>query len=109
LPGHTFTDAIFNAVKPVNDDDLLVTVMEVGGQMDQFQYGQIHGNNFLTIVDADGAGIQSITIDSVDGFQDLRQVRVSGISGVTPTPEPSSALLFGSGILGLLGYFRRRL
>ena len=53
--------------------------------------------------------ISSVTIDSATGFEDLKQPRISGISGVTLVPEPSSMFLLGSGLVGLMGLMRRKL
>ncbi len=37
------------------------------------------------------------------------QMELSGVSEVTPIPEPSSLILFGSGIIGLAGALRKKL
>ena len=106
-PSMNFQGFVFNPFRPVNDNDLTVTVVDAMGPH-VFQYGQNNGNNFLTMVDTDGHGIESITIDSVGGFQDLRQNRVGDGLDTTTVPEPSSILLLGSGLLGSISYFRRK-
>jgi hypothetical protein len=106
-PSMNFQGFVFNPFQPVNDNDLTVTVVDAMGPH-VFQYGQNNGNNFLTIVDNDGHGIESITIDSVGGFADLRQNRVGDGLDTTTVPEPSSIMLLGSGLLGSLTYFRRK-
>lgn len=52
----------------------------------------------LSVVDTDTAG-NAVTLAG--------NVTVGG-GGFTPVPEPSTVLLFGTGVLGLIGYARRR-
>jgi hypothetical protein len=106
--GHTFQDLIINPFKPASANDLMVTVVTNMGTF-TLTYGDTHGNNFLTIETDGGQTISSVTIDSASGFQDLKQPRISGISGVTIVPEPSSMLLLGSGLLGVAMVVRRKL
>ena len=106
VPGHSFQDLIINPFKPVNNTDLVVTVITNTGPF-IFTYGDTHGDNFLTITTNGGEVIDSVTIDSTGGFQDLKQPRISGPFAVIP--EPSSLLLLGSGVLILLQGFRRKL
>jgi len=79
------------------------------GSTATLQYGDKNGDNFLTITTTPGEEISSITITSATGFLDLKQPRVSGISGVTIIPEPSSLLLLASGLVDIAGVVRRKL
>lgn len=74
-----------------------------------FTYGNTHADNFLTILATNRETISSITIDSASGFADFKQPRISGISGVTLVPEPSSMLLLASGVLGIAPVLRRKI
>lgn len=108
VPGHTFLDAIINPFKPGANGDLIVMVVTNTGTF-MHTYGDVHGENFLTITTTGGEVIDSVTIDSASGFQDLKQTRISGISGIVVIPEPSSLLLLGIGLAGLAGIVRRKL
>jgi len=49
------------------------------------------GMNFFTLHTTGGEGIISTSIgDATSNFSDVRQVRLSGISGVVPVPEPTT-------------------
>jgi hypothetical protein len=109
VPGHTFLDAIINPFKEVGVGNLVVTVTMSNGMTFTHTYGAAHGDNFLTITTSGGEMISSVNIESGLGFQGLKQPRISGISGVTVVPEPSSMLLLGSGVLGLAYALRRKM
>lgn len=108
IPGHTFGDFIMNPFKPDVNNDLLVTVVTNDGSF-HFNHGEKHGDNFFTITTTGGEVVDSITIASLHGFEDLKQARVSDISGVSAVPEPSSLALLGSGFLGVAATLRRKL
>jgi hypothetical protein len=105
LVGATFLDFILDPQKLVANNDLKVTVQTNTGPF-TFTYGDIHGNNFLTITTINGEVIDSVTVDSASGFAGFKQPRISGVAAV---PEPSSMLLLGSGLLGVAMVVRRKL
>ena len=70
-----------------------------------FTYNLGNGNNFLTITTGNGEKIISTRIDAAGGFDDLRQPRLSEISGAA-VPEPSTYALLGLA-LGSMALIRR--
>jgi hypothetical protein len=114
--GRTYGDLIVNPLVGVPGPQTVpatVSVVANNGTF-TFDYNLTQGNNFLTILADSGQTITSTTITSSGGFADLRQVRISGISGSVPpgpgpaVPEPTSVLLLASG-LGGLALMRRQI
>jgi len=108
-PGKFFTSAILNPFKGSGTATVTVVANEPGGgqQTFTFSYALGNGQNFLTITSTGGETIDSVTVDSTEGFQDLRQPRLGGI-GVAVIPEPGSIMLLGIGAVSLIGYGIRR-
>jgi hypothetical protein len=111
LPGGTFGDLIINPTCPPGSGDCgdaTVSALTNDGTF-TFTYPLGPGQNFLTITTSGGERLVSVSIDdpSPDGFDQLSQVRISGVTG-NPVPEPSTMLLLGSGLIGLAGFIRRK-
>lgn len=106
VPNGTFHDIILNPFFGSGTAD--VTVVTSNNQSFTFSYSLGNGQNFLTIVADPGTEIFSVTINAAGGFTDLRQPRISGAATAGSVPEPTTMLLFGSGLLGLATAFRKK-
>lgn len=111
VPGGYYTDLIINPEVGNVHHAASVSVVANDGTF-TFNYpgmGLGNGNNFLTIVAASGEKILSTTITSAEGFDDLKQPRISGATlNPSSTPEPCTLALLGLGALPLAARLRRR-
>jgi len=114
--GATFTKLILNidvtnGLPPPTQVQFTVNYTLVGGQVfSQVFSVDTNGQNFFGIEAAEGAVINSVTVQGLNGttFQDINQWRLGGFAPANNVPEPASLFLLGSGLVGAAGALRRR-
>ena len=117
--GATFTKLILNidvtnGLPPPTTVQFTVNYTLAGGQVfNQVFSVNANGQNFFGIEAAEGAVINSVTVQGLNGttFSDINQWRLGGFSNpqTNNVPEPASLFLLGSGLVGTAGALRRRL
>jgi hypothetical protein len=114
--GATFQKLIFNidVTNGLANSSVQFTVNYtlMGGQVFQQVFTvDANGQNFFGIQAAEGAVINSVTIQALGNttFAEINQWRVGGFNTVGEVPEPASLFLLGSGLAGTAGMVRRRL
>ena len=109
--GGTFTDAIFNMHigGTIGTSGGTATITAIGSD-GTFTFDDMLGNgqNFLTVVASGGEVINGISISYPTGFTDLRQVRISGISGAVVPDTGATLTLLGASLLAV-ALLRRKL
>jgi hypothetical protein len=104
-PGFSFGDLIFNpditGTIGTKGGNAHITAVATDGTF-TFDYTLGNGNNFLTLTTSGGELMSSVSISYSlpDGFTDLRQVRISGLTAAA-VPEPGT--LLGACALTLVG------
>ena len=101
---------VTNGLAPPTQVQFTVNYTLAGGQVfNQVFTVNTNGQNFFGIQAAEGAVINSVTIQAIGNttFADISQWRVGGFQ--SEVPEPASLFLLGSGLAGTAGVVRRRL
>jgi hypothetical protein len=110
----TFTRAVFNLNSATNGDvQFRVTGVNIDGGLFENTYSVVaNGQNFFTVTAINGQlmSVIELTAQGMVEFEDLRQVRIGGVTanGGDPIPEPTSMLLLGSGLAAVAAVRRRR-
>jgi hypothetical protein len=115
--GATFTKLILNidvtnGLPPPTSVQFTVNYTLAGGQVfNQVFTVDANGQNFFGIQAAEGAVINSVTVQGLNGttFSDINQWRIGGFNTPNSVPEPASMFLLGTGLAGAAGAVRRRL
>ena len=110
-----FSDFSFRAQLEI-DGQITVKVWDNQGNPNPFVFifndngGDFNANANLArmgIVSGDET-IKMVEIIFAGGFKEVKQIEFSGAGVTEPIPEPGTLMLLGSGLVGLVGYGRKR-
>ena len=111
VPGHTFTSIILQLTSLASATDGTVTFSAqttVGGPFVSTALFDSHtGGNYYTILATAGTLITELDFTTTQFQDNVSQVRIGGVSGVTIVPEPATYGMVGFALVGL-GRLRRR-
>lgn len=105
-PGHTFTDLLFD-VQLVKTTPLSLTLEAFSGTTMEGTvtypvsgFDPLKHDADLHFIVADSAGLTSVVLTSSSGLKEVKHLDISGFSGGSSVPEPST---WGMMVLGLVG------
>jgi hypothetical protein len=112
VPGHTFTSIILQLTSLASATDGTVTftaLTTAGGPFVSTALFDSHtGGNYFTITANSGTLITELDFITTQFQDNVSQVRIGGVSGVTTVPEPATFGLAGAALVGLALFRRRR-
>src|SRR5262249_28147872 len=99
----TFTDLVFDILSP---NPFTITASNGGAST---LSNLPNGNREFTALDIGSAGLTWITLYSSDGFSQIKQFEISGVTPVAAVPEPSTwaLMVLGFAGVGFMAYRRR--
>ena len=110
VPNYWFGDLIFSVLPDKKaTTDLVITATDKSGGTESYgawlgKNDWVNGDNRILVLSVGGNLMESVTIASDSGFKQLKKIE---ISEVTAVPLPATVWLFGSALLGFMGFSRR--